>query len=299
MAATRSSGASAATQVGRSAQPIATPKLYRSHEASCPRAARIEHSSTVSVIRRLPASARNSLQVKYDHGFWRADGDGKTLFWIAAAQAYGPGDVPQRRRRPATDAFAPRVPYDDCRSWFLGGNAPDGSRPVRITTTIIIPVYFAAGGITTMIVRRRARRECRRHAEAADKSAPGGQPAALNSSGAVRHRAVAAAPFGIIERAVGGLDQAAADWPGCRHQRIDADADGHKPARRFGMRHQQLLDRPAHFFGQARSPARYRAPATAPRIPRRHSGRQHGLLGQPATSVSPTARRQASPCTWP
>ena len=66
----------------------------------------------------------------------------------------------------------------------------------------------------------------------------------------MRNHRIAPAPFCIVERTVGRLDQAGRRLTRLRHMRLDADADGYDAARRLHVRHQQLFDRTARFFGK-------------------------------------------------
>src|SRR4051794_11904930 len=66
------------------------------------------------------------------------------------------------------------------------------------------------------------------------------------------HDAVLAGALGLVERAVGGRDQALAD--GCLREGGDAEADRHVDARSIGREDRALLERAACALGQAGGP---------------------------------------------
>ena len=66
----------------------------------------------------------------------------------------------------------------------------------------------------------------------------------------MRNHRVAATALGGIERPIRGFDQLGRRLILLRYQRVHADADRHKPARRFSMRNEEIFDRPAPFFGK-------------------------------------------------
>ena len=66
----------------------------------------------------------------------------------------------------------------------------------------------------------------------------------------MRNHRVAATALGGIERPIRGFDQLGRWLILLRYQRLYADADRHKSARRFSMGNEEIFDRSAPLFGK-------------------------------------------------
>jgi catechol 2,3-dioxygenase-like lactoylglutathione lyase family enzyme len=204
---------------------------------------------------------------KYDYAEMTGWSNGKTLFWIAAADAQGrkhkyrKGDIGfhhyafELASRDDVDALGAFLDENgmtvlDPPGEYYGRNYyavyfadPDGMK--------LEAMICAAKSQSQVRIEVRVQVEAQSIGEAEDtRSAPRlkASPRAIiaarlsacgaQQQGRVRNHHVAAAPFCIVERTVRRLDQAGGRLARLRHARLDADADGYDAARRIRVRHQ-------------------------------------------------------------
>src|SRR5580704_10176329 len=207
-------------------------------------------------------------KLKHEYGDMAGWSNGKTLFWIAAADAQGrkhkyrKGDIGfhhyafELASRDDVDALGAFLEENgmtvlDPPGEYYGSNYYavylDDHDGMRLEAMIWAPPKTGAKSASKSGSKSKRKASAKRKTRAPRRGQKASLPAVTaarrsacgaQQQGRVRNHRVAAAPFCIVERAIRRLDQAGGRLARLRHARLDADADGYDAARRIRVRHQ-------------------------------------------------------------